>query len=121
MHDPSRLGFEQRTQARKRKLEEDRKLELLKSEESARELLNSKKSAKSRTQGNQRKETPQERLKRFTAAQLEKQAKKDAVQSRQKRIQNERDQEARLQIERSGFQLGKRSNSKYIYSQCLLT
>eukprot|EP00210_Caulerpa_lentillifera_P005207 g4974.t2 len=115
MHDPSRLGFEQRTQARKRKLEEERRQEELKSEEAARKLLDSRKEAKLKAQGydpKKKKETPQERLKRFTAAQLEKQAKKDAMQSRQKQIQNEKDQQARIKIERSGLNLGIKSNTK---------
>lgn len=44
-HDPSRLGFEQRNEARKRKYEEEQRLEALRTEESAREILEDRKKA----------------------------------------------------------------------------
>ncbi|KAG2445716.1 hypothetical protein HXX76_000322 [Chlamydomonas incerta] len=46
------------------------------------------------------KETPQERLKRIMAAQLNKQAQKDNIQAAQKKLQVEKEKEARVALER---------------------
>ena len=46
------------------------------------------------------KETPMERLKRLRAAQLNKTFQKDMLSTAQKRVNEERDRNARLQIER---------------------
>ncbi len=51
----------------------------------------------------QGKETPQERLKRLMAAQINKQLARDTVSVKQRRQQEERDAAARRQIERAAF------------------
>eukprot|EP00884_Botryococcus_braunii_P014638 jgi/Botrbrau1/23175/Bobra.0041s0026.1 len=56
------------------------------------------------------KETPMERLKRLRAAQLNKQFQKDSLNVVQKRLAEEKDRQARLQIERAAL-AGRRSPS----------
>ena len=58
-----------------------------------------------------KKETPQERLKRLMAAQLNKQVAKDNVKSAQRVAHEEKERKARVQIERLHYDGGRRSPS----------
>ena len=55
------------------------------------------------------KETPKERLKRLMAVQLNKQIAKDTLTATQRKLQEEKDRAARLQIERAALEARRRS------------
>lgn len=66
-----------------------------------------------------KKETPQERLKRLMAAQLNKQVAKDNVKSAQRVAHEEKERKARVQIERLHYDSGRRSPSPDRYRSVL--
>ncbi|GMH35801.1 hypothetical protein BSKO_03669 [Bryopsis sp. KO-2023] len=104
--DPSRMAMERKREEKKEAKEKERRDRYhaeAKSKKTASDLLVESRDARMRARGAEKKETPQERIKRIMAAQLNKQVKKDSLASTQKRIEAERDRQARLQIERVAF------------------
>lgn len=104
--DPSRMAMERQREAKRevkdRDWQEKHPAES-RPKKSASDLLMESRDARLRAKGLERRETPQERIKRIMAAQLNKQVKKDTLITARKKIEAERDRQARLQIERVAF------------------
>ena len=64
-------------------------------------------------------ETPKERLKRLMAAQINKQVAKDSVKNAQRIAHDEKERQARIQIERMHYDGGRRSPSPDRYRSVL--
>lgn len=101
--DPSRIAMEKEKERReveeKEKRTKDRGGTL-----TSRPSAQSRRDVKSRLKsGDGKKETHQDRLKRIMQAQLNKQVQRDNLTTTHRKMQAERDRQARLQIERVAF------------------